>query len=334
MKFVDETNILVIAGNGGHGCTSFRREKYIPHGGPDGGDGGNGGDVYMIADENLNTLVDFHFEKIFYATCGKNGQKRNCTGKRGTDIFIKVPIGTRVTDKESEKIICDMISHQQKTLVAKGGLRGLGNTHFKSSINRTPYQKTMGKTGEKRFLHLELMLLADVGMLGFPNAGKSTFIQSISSAKPKIGHYSFTTLIPKLAVVDKCGAKKFIIADLPGIIKGASVGTGLGFRFLKHLSRCHILLHLIDLMPSDGSDPIENARIVLNELKNYNDHLYKKTHWLVFNKIDLINKKQLESYSKCIVEKLNWKKRYYLISAKNKIGLKILCWDIISFLKK
>jgi len=332
MKFVDEATILAVAGDGGNGCVSFRREKYIPKGGPDGGDGGDGGDVYMIADENLNTLIDYRFEKSFRAERGQNGQSRDCTGKRGQDIVIKVPVGTRVIDQGTGETIGDMTRHEQKLMVAKGGWHGLGNTRFKSSVNRTPRQKTMGTPGEKRDLQLELMLLADVGMLGLPNAGKSTFIRSVSAAKPKVADYPFTTLVPSLGVVRMDSEQSFVVADIPGLIEGAADGAGLGIRFLKHLERCRVLLHLIDLAPIDETDPVNNARIILGELEKYSDKLFQKPRWLVFNKVDLLDDEEAEARAKAIAEALGWTDKYYLISAANRVGVNALCWDVMSFI--
>lgn len=332
MKFVDEATILAVAGDGGNGCVSFRREKYIPKGGPDGGDGGDGGDVYMVADENLNTLIDYRFEKSFRAERGQNGQSRDCTGKRGKDIIIKVPVGTRVIDQGTGETLGDMTRHEQKLMVAKGGWHGLGNTRFKSSVNRTPRQKTMGTPGEKRDLQLELMLLADVGMLGLPNAGKSTFIRAVSAAKPKVADYPFTTLVPSLGVVRMDSEQSFVVADIPGLIEGAAEGAGLGIRFLKHLERCRVLLHLIDLAPIDESDPVENARIILGELEKYSEKLYQKPRWLVFNKVDLLDEAEAEARAKAIAEALGWEDKYYLISAANRAGVTALCWDVMSFI--
>jgi len=332
MKFVDEATILVVAGDGGNGCVSFRREKYIPRGGPDGGDGGDGGDVYMQADENLNTLIDYRFEKSFRAERGQNGQSRDCTGKRGNDILIKVPVGTRIIDQGTGETLGDMTHHQQQMMVAKGGWHGLGNTRFKSSVNRTPRQKTMGTPGEKRDLQLELMLLADVGMLGLPNAGKSTFIRAVSAAKPKVADYPFTTLVPSLGVVRMDSEQSFVVADIPGLIEGASDGAGLGIRFLKHLERCRVLLHTIDLAPIDERDPVENARIILGELEKYSDKLFNKPRWLVFNKVDLLNEEEAQARAKAIADALGWTEKYYLISAANRVGVNALCWDLMSFI--
>ncbi|MCW0346004.1 GTPase ObgE/CgtA [Pantoea ananatis] len=332
MKFVDEATILVVAGDGGNGCVSFRREKYIPKGGPDGGDGGDGGDVFLVADENLNTLIDYRFEKSFRAERGQNGQSRDCTGKRGKDITVKVPVGTRVIDQGTGETLGDMTRHQQTLMVAKGGWHGLGNTRFKSSVNRSPRQKTMGTPGEKRDLQLELMLLADVGMLGLPNAGKSTFIRAVSAAKPKVADYPFTTLVPSLGVVRMDSEQSFVVADIPGLIEGAAEGAGLGIRFLKHLERCRVLLHLIDIAPIDESDPVENARIILAELEKYSDKLFNKPRWLVFNKVDLIDEEEAQARAKAIAEALGWEDKYYLISAASRQGVTDLCWDVMSFI--
>ncbi len=332
MKFVDEATILVVAGDGGNGCVSFRREKYIPRGGPDGGDGCDGGDVYLIADENLNTLIDYRFEKSFRAERGQNGQSRDCTGKRGKDIEVKVPVGTRVIDQGTGETLGDMTRHGQKLMVGTGGWHGLGNTRFKSSVNRSPRQKTMGTPGEKRDLQLELMLLADVGMLGLPNAGKSTFIRAVSAAKPKVADYPFTTLVPSLGVVRMDSEQSFVVADIPGLIEGAADGAGLGIRFLKHLERCRVLLHLIDIDPIDESDPVENARIILGELEKYSEKLFNKPRWLVFNKIDLISEEEAQSRAKAVAEALGWEDKYYLISAASRTGVNELCWDVMSFI--
>ncbi|NBM55296.1 Obg family GTPase CgtA [Proteus vulgaris] len=332
MKFVDEAKILIVAGDGGNGCVSFRREKYIPNGGPDGGDGGDGGDVYMIADENLNTLIDYRFTKSYRAERGENGHSRDCTGKRGQDITISVPVGTRVRDLATNEIIADLTVHGQKQMVAKGGFHGLGNTRFKSSVNRAPRQRTMGTPGESRDVLLELMLLADVGMLGMPNAGKSTFIRAVSAAKPKVADYPFTTLVPSLGVVRMDNHQSFVVADIPGLIEGAADGAGLGIQFLKHLERCRVLLHLIDIDPIDGSDPVENAQIIVSELEKYSEKLAQKPRWLVFNKVDLLDAEEAKEKAKAIVEALGWDENYYMIAAINQEGVKKLCWNIMEFL--
>ncbi len=333
MKFVDEAKILVVAGDGGNGCVSFRREKYIPKGGPDGGDGGDGGDVYLQADENLNTLIDYRFEKSFRAERGQNGQSRDCTGKRGQDITIKVPVGTRIRDLGTGEILGDMTRHEQRQMVAKGGFHGLGNTRFKSSVNRAPRQRTMGTPGETRELMLELMLLADVGMLGMPNAGKSTFIRSVSAAKPKVADYPFTTLVPSLGVVRMDNEKSFVVADIQGLIEGAAEGAGLGIRFLKHLERCRVLLHLIDICPIDESDPVENAKIIISELEKYSEKLAEKPRWLVFNKVDILGPEESAKRAAEIAKAMGWEDKYYMISAVNHEGVKALCWDIMEFME-
>ncbi len=332
MKFFDKATILVAAGNGGDGSISFRRGKYIPRGGPNGGDGGDGGDVWLLADKNINTLIDYHFKKNLRAESGQNGQSYDCTGKRGKDIIIKIPVGTRVLDSGTNEVMGDMTRHAQRLMVAKGGFHGLGNTRFKSSVNRAPQQKTEGTKGEIREIQLELMLLADVGMLGLPNAGKSTFVRAVSAAKPKVADYPFTTLAPSLGVVRIDNEQSFVVADIPGLIRGAADGAGLGIYFLKHLERCWVLLHLIDLAPMDASDPIENARIIITELKRYSENLATKPRWLVFNKADLLDAEEGASRASAIAEALGWEGKYYLISIANRDGVKALCWDLMEFI--
>ncbi|SFP00073.1 GTP-binding protein [Ruminobacter amylophilus] len=334
MKFVDEAKIRVEAGDGGNGIVSFRREKFIPKGGPDGGDGGNGGDVYMRADTSVNTLIDFQFQKFYMAGRGKNGGPANCTGAAGEDIIIRVPLGTRVIDDDTGEVIGDLIKENQVLLVAKGGFHGLGNTRFKSSINRAPRQKTNGTSGDKRYLRLELMLLADVGMLGLPNAGKSTFISSVSAARPKIADYPFTTLEPSLGVVRVGEGRSFVVADIPGLIEGASQGAGLGHRFLRHLERCRVLLHLVDLQPVDGSDPVENIITIEQELALYSEKLAQKTRWLVFNKCDIHTEDELKEIIDDILTRLDRKdQKYYVISAAAGINVKPLCSDVMNELE-
>lgn len=329
MKFVDEAVIRVDAGDGGNGTVSFRREKYVPKGGPDGGDGGDGGDVYLLADENLNTLIDYRFERFHAAQRGENGRGGNCTGKRGEDCVLSVPVGTRAVDEETGEVIADLTQHGMKIMVAKGGFHGLGNTRFKSSVNRAPRQKTMGTKGEVRHLRLELLLLADVGMLGLPNAGKSTFIRAVSAAKPKVADYPFTTLVPSLGVVRVDSERSFVVADIPGLIEGAADGAGLGIRFLKHLERCRVLLHMIDLLPADGSDPIENAFTILNELDQYSEKLANKPRWIVFNKVDLLPEEEAQAKIDEILDALAWEGDYYCISALNRMGTKELTYDLM-----
>lgn len=332
MKFVDEAEIRVEAGDGGNGVIGFRREKYIPKGGPDGGDGGDGGSVYLEADENLNTLIDYQFERFHRAERGQNGQGSNCTGKKGSDLTLKVPVGTRATDKDTAEILGDLTKHGQRLKVAQGGFHGLGNARFKSSTNRAPRQKTNGTPGEIRNLVLELMLLADVGLLGLPNAGKSTFIRSVSAAKPKVADYPFTTLVPNLGVVRLDSQASFVIADIPGLIEGASDGAGLGIQFLKHLERCRILLHLVDIMPADGSDPVENALTIIHELEQYSPKLAKKPRWLVFNKVDLLLEEEADELCQKIADQMGWEDDYYQMSAFHKLGSMEICQDIMQFL--
>lgn len=334
MKFLDKTVIHVIAGNGGNGCVSFRREKYIPKGGPDGGNGGDGGNVWLKSERNLNTLIDFRFKKIFKAQNGNNGSNQKKSGKKGSDITIRIPIGTRVINNATNELIVDMINDQQRILIAKGGKHGLGNTRFKSSVNRTPRKYTKGMIGEKQELKLKLILLAHVGTLGLPNCGKSTLVKNISKAKTKIASYPYTTLAPILGTVKINDHKNFIIADLPGLIEGASNGIGLGSKFLSHLERCHLLLHIIDISLIDPSNPINHILIITNELKNYNQLLYNKTRWLVFNKIDLINKTEVHNRINLIFNILGKIKPYFLISAKKKIGINVMKNNIFKFLNK
>ena len=334
MKFIDEALIRVEAGDGGSGCVSFRREKFIPKGGPDGGDGGDGGDVYLIADENLNTLIDYRFEKRFAAQRGENGRSSDCTGKRGKDITLRVPVGTRAIDNDTKEILGDLTKHGAKMLVAKGGYHGLGNTRFKSSVNRAPRQKTLGTPGEKRDLQLELMLLADVGMLGLPNAGKSTFIRAVSAAKPKVADYPFTTIVPSLGVARVGADRSFVIADIPGLIENASEGAGLGIRFLKHLERCRVLVHLVDIAPIDESDPADNIAIIENELFQYSEKLADKPRWLVFNKIDTISSdEEAQERAKEITERLGYDEEYFLISAATGKNVADLTNEIMDFIE-
>lgn len=333
MKFVDESTIKVEAGDGGNGVVSFWREKFVEKGGPDGGDGGDGGDVYMQADENLNTLVDYRFERFHKAERGKNGGGGNCTGKRGADKTIKVPVGTRAVDIHTNEVVAEVTEHGKKIMIAKGGWHGLGNQRFKSSVNRAPRQKTMGTKGEVRELRLELLLLADVGMLGLPNAGKSTFIRAVSAAKPKVADYPFTTLIPSLGVVRAGAERSFVIADIPGLIEGAAEGAGLGVRFLKHLERCRVLLHMVDLLPIDGSDPIENALTIIDELEQYSEKVAEKPRWLIFNKVDLLTEEEADEKIQEIIDALGWEGHTAKISAVNKLGTKELSFELAEFME-
>ncbi len=288
MKFIDEATIRVYAGYGGNGIASFRREKFEPMGGPNGGDGGRGGSIYFESDENINTLIDFRFVKNYRAKRGENGRSAECYGAKGDDLVLKVPVGTVISEKQTGAIIADLNQHNKRCLVAKGGKGGLGNVHFKSSINRAPRQCTNGEPGEEFELYLELKVLADVGLLGMPNAGKSSFIRAISAAKPKVADYPFTTLQPNLGVVRVDNQRSFVVADIPGLIEGAAEGHGLGHQFLRHLERTKILLHIIDIAPMDGgTDPIDEAKKIINELKKYSDVLFDKPRWIILNKIDL-----------------------------------------------
>ena len=304
MKFVDEAIIKVKAGDGGNGIVSFRREKYIPKGGPDGGDGGDGGSVYLEADRGLNTLVDFRTSRYFEAERGENGRGRNQTGRSGEDLVIPVPVGTEVYDEETGELIGDLTEPGQRLKVAQGGFHGLGNTRFKSSVNRAPRQCTQGTPGEGRTLRLELKLLAVVGLLGLPNAGKSTFISAVSSARPKVADYPFTTLHPNLGVVRVDPTRSFVVADIPGVIEGAAEGAGLGIQFLKHLSRTRLLLHLVDIAPADGSDPVEAVRTIEHELARFSPELADRPRWLVCNKIDLLPEAEREARCREVVQAL------------------------------
>lgn len=332
MKFVDEAEIRVEAGDGGNGVVGFRREKYVPRGGPDGGDGGDGGSVFLVADENLNTLIDYRFERFHRAERGKNGQGSNCTGRAGDELELKVPVGTRATDRDTGEVLGDLTRHGARLKVAQGGFHGLGNARFKSSTNRAPRQKSNGTPGEIRWLQLELMLLADVGLLGLPNAGKSTFIRSVSAATPKVADYPFTTLIPNLGVVRHDSQRSFVIADIPGLIEGAADGAGLGIRFLRHLERCRVLLHMIDILPADLSDPVENAKAIIKELENYNPKLAEKPRWIVFNKIDLMLEEETDEICQQVLDELEWQGPWFKISAHQKLHTNELCREIMDYL--
>ena len=306
MRFVDEAVITVEAGDGGNGVASFRREKFVPFGGPDGGDGGRGGSIYIQADDDTSTLVDYRYTRKFRAERGKNGAGANCTGRGGEDVVLKVPVGTTIVDTNSGDIIGDLVEDGQKILVAGGGEGGLGNTHFKSSTNRAPRKCTTGTKGEFREIRLELKVLADVGLLGMPNAGKSTFIRAVSAAKPKVADYPFTTMVPNLGVVDADRHRSFVMADIPGLIEGAAEGAGLGIRFLKHLARTRILLHIIDVQPIDGSDPAHNAKAIMNELVKFSPTLAKLPVVLVLNKLDQIAEESREEWCQHILDELEW----------------------------
>ena len=325
MKLVDEAEITVTAGNGGNGCIGFRREKFIPLGGPDGGDGGAGGDVWLQADENLNTLVDFRHQTRFKAQRGENGMGRQMYGKAGEDNVITVPVGTVIHNVETDEIIGDLTEHGQRLLVAKGGQGGLGNMHFKSSINRSPRKATPGGEGEMRVLRLELKLLADVGLLGFPNAGKSTFIRAVSAATPKVADYPFTTLYPNLGVVSVETGRSFVIADIPGLIEGAADGAGLGSLFLRHVQRTRLLLHLVDIAPMEYEgqglmSPAEQVRAIEHELRKYDPDMLEKPRWLVLNKADLMFEDEAKAAAEAIVAELGWAGPWYLVSALGREG--------------
>ncbi|PZQ10407.1 MAG: GTPase ObgE [Rhodanobacter denitrificans] len=329
MHFVDEATIRVIAGNGGNGCVSFRREKFIPFGGPDGGDGGSGGNVHLVADEGLNTLVDFRHERTHRAQRGENGMSRQMNGKAGADVTIRVPVGTVVYNVATDEEIGDLTRHGQRLLVARGGVGGIGNVHFKSSVNRAPRRATPGSEGEDRELRLELKVLADVGLLGFPNAGKSTFIRAVSAATPRVADYPFTTLQPHLGVVRIDTDQSFVIADIPGLIEGAADGAGLGVQFLKHVSRTRLLLHLVDIAPLDGvTDPVEQVRAIEHELAQFDPALLTRPRWLVLNKADLLPEDERERTAKAIVRRLKWKQPWFVVSAIGREGTWPICLEI------
>ena len=334
MKFVDEAEIFVEAGRGGNGCMSFHREKFIEKGGPDGGDGGGGGSLYLIADSALNTLVDFRYQPKYRAQSGQAGARRNMTGASGNDMVVKVPVGTSVMVAETEEVIGDLVHAGQRLLVARGGKGGQGNTRFKSSTNRAPRQTTKGTVGESFHLQLQLKVLADVGLLGLPNAGKSTLIRSVSSAKPKVANYPFTTLVPNLGVVSVSGERSFVMADIPGLIEGASDGAGLGIRFLKHLMRTRVLLHLVDVAPFDETSPAEAAKSIADELEKFSPTLGQRDRWLVLNKTDMLDKDELKAVRESIVESLNWQGPVFEISAINGEGTKELCQAIMQHLEE
>jgi GTPase len=335
MKFVDEASITVEAGDGGNGAASFRREKYIPKGGPDGGDGGDGGSVYLLADSGLNTLVDFRHMRRHRAERGQNGMGRNCTGRSGEDIYVRVPVGTRVVDEETQETIGELLKHGEELLVAKGGFHGIGNARFKSSTNRTPRQFTYGTEGERRQLHMELILLADVGLLGMPNAGKSSLISRVSSARPKVADYPFTTLYPNLGVVSVGASRSFVVADIPGVIEGASEGAGLGIQFLKHLDRTRLLLHLVDIAPMDDAvDPADEVLKIAAELENYSPELAQRERWLVLNKVDLLDQDEVESRRRELLDRLSWQGPVYTISAATGDGTGKLVYALMDRLEQ
>ncbi|WP_320827451.1 Obg family GTPase CgtA [Reinekea sp.] len=333
MKFVDEATIAVEAGHGGKGCLSFRREKFIAKGGPDGGDGGFGGSVWVKADVNVNTLVDYRFVRRYRAEKGQQGMGTDMTGRGGKEMFLVVPVGTTVIDVDTDEILVDLKEAGQQFKVAEGGARGLGNTRFRSSTNRAPRQTTPGKEGESRNIKFELKVLADVGLLGLPNAGKSTLIRAVSSAKPKVADYPFTTMIPNLGVVRVDEMRSFVMADIPGLIAGASDGAGLGIRFLKHLVRTRVLLHIVDMFPFDDSTPADNALVIANELAAFSPTLVERERWLVLNKIDLVPEDERQALIDSVVDALAWTGPLYVISAMSKMGTDKLAQDLMTWLE-
>jgi GTP-binding protein len=335
MKFIDEANIEVIAGDGGNGAVSFRREKYVPRGGPDGGDGGRGGSIWAIADRNINTLIDYRYARIHRAKSGEKGRGADQYGRGSEDIVLRMPVGTLITDAETGEPVADLALHGQKALLAQGGKGGLGNLHFKSSTNRAPRQSTPGEEGVQRMLHLELKVLADVGLLGLPNAGKSTLIRAVSAARPKVADYPFTTLAPNLGVVRVDENRSFVVADIPGLIDGAADGAGLGHQFLRHLQRTRLLLHVVDIAPLDGtSDPVADARAIVKELKRYDQALYDKPRWLVLNKLDLVDPEERAQRVAAFVDAYRPAGPMFAIAAINGEGCRELVYAIQDWLEK
>jgi GTP-binding protein len=335
MKFIDEANIEVIAGDGGNGAVSFRREKYVPRGGPDGGDGGRGGSIWAIADRNINTLIDYRYARIHRAKPGERGRGADQYGRGSEDIVLRMPVGTLITDAETGERVADLATHGQKALLAQGGKGGLGNLHFKSSTNRAPRQSTPGEEGVQRMLHLELKVLADVGLLGLPNAGKSTLIRAVSAARPKVADYPFTTLAPNLGVVRVDENRSFVVADIPGLIDGAADGAGLGHQFLRHLQRTRLLLHVVDIAPLDGtSDPVADARAIVKELKRYDQALFDKARWLVLNKLDLVEPDERAQRIAAFIDAYRWSEPVFAIAAINGDGCRELVYAIQDWLEK
>ena len=334
MKFVDEARVEVHSGKGGDGVVSFRREKYVPRGGPDGGDGGSGGSVFAVADRNINTLVEYRFARIHRARDGEKGRGRQCSGKSAEDVVLRVPAGTVIKDLASGVTVADLAEHDQTALLARGGKGGLGNVNFKSSTNRAPRKATPGEPGEHRSLNLELKVLADVGLLGMPNAGKSTFIRAVSAARPKVADYPFTTLHPHLGVVRIGVDRSFVIADIPGLIEGAAEGAGLGHQFLRHLARTRLLLHIVDATPVEaGADPARDARSIAAELKKFDAALYRKPRWLVLNKMDMLPAKERKSAAADIVRRLRWRGPSFCVSALTGEGCRELGFAAMKFLQ-
>lgn len=334
MKFVDEAKIYVEAGKGGNGACSFLRLKFEPLGGPDGGNGGDGGSVYLKADESINTLVDYRYVRTHRAEHGEKGGSRDCTGKSGQDLILRVPAGTIVHDDDTDELIADLTEPGQLACVAKGGRHGVGNARFKSSVNRAPRRTIPGQEGEKRNLRLELKILADIGLVGMPNAGKSTLISAMSAARPKVADYPFTTLYPYLGVVRVSNYRSFVIADLPGLIEGAAEGAGLGVRFLKHVARTRLLFHVVDIAPADLSDPVENVQAITNELAKYSDDLMNKERWLVINKVDLLPADEAEKQCNELIKRLDWKGRVFIISGLARQGLDELAQEAMCYLEE
>ncbi len=335
MKFIDEASIEVIAGNGGNGVVSFRREKYVPRGGPDGGDGGRGGSIYAIADRNINTLIDYRYARIHRAKSGENGRGADQYGRGADDIVLRMPVGTVITDADAGELVADLASDGERALIARGGKGGLGNIHFKSSTNRAPRQSTPGEAGEQRRLKLELKVLADVGLLGMPNAGKSTLIRAISAARPRVADYPFTTLAPHLGVVRADTSRSFVVADIPGLIEGAAEGAGLGHRFLRHLQRTRLLLHVVDLAPLDGEvDPVADARAIVKELKRYDEALHDKPRWLVLNKLDLIAPDERDARVAAFVKAYRWKGPVFAVAAISGDDCRPLVFAVAEWLEK
>ena len=334
MKFIDEARIEVHAGKGGDGVASFRREKFVPRGGPDGGDGGRGGSIFAVADRNINTLIDYRYARIHRAKNGQKGMGSDCFGRAAADIVLRVPVGTVVSDAETGDILFDLASDGEQVTLAKGGSGGLGNLHFKSSTNRAPRQFTFGEPGESRYLKLELKVLADVGLLGLPNAGKSTLIRAISAARPKVADYPFTTLHPNLGVVRVDENRSFVVADIPGLIEGAAEGAGLGHQFLRHLARTRLLLHIIDVVPPDpDTDVVRDAKALVQELRKYDEALYRKPRWLVFNKLDLVPEGERKRLVGALVKKLGLKRKSFTISAINGEGCRTLVYAVMDHLQ-
>ena len=334
MKFVDEARITVQAGKGGNGCLSFRREKFVPKGGPDGGDGGDGGSVFLEANDSINTLIDYRYTRHYQAQNGQGGSSRNCTGAKGEDLVLMVPIGTTAIDEDTGEILGDITAAGQQLMVARGGFHGLGNTRYKSSTNQAPTQTKPGQPGESRNIKLELKVLADVGLLGLPNAGKSTLIRAVSAAKPKVADYPFTTLVPNLGVVKIEDHRSFVVADIPGLIPGASDGAGLGTRFLKHLVRTHLLLHVVDMAPFDDTDPAEAVQAIANELEQFSPGLAQRDRWLVLNKLDMVPEEERDARCQDVVDRLQWTGPVYRVAAINKEGTFPLCGDIMRYIEE